>query len=440
MKKAILILMLLAVLAGNVSALDAERKVMDNGLIVLHSQRTNLPMVVVNLLIKASPLDVDAKKAGLADLTAGMLSEGTGRRTAEQISEEVEFIGAAIGADADDDYTTISMSVLKKDIDKGFDVFTDVLLNPVFPSKELENMQGRIVGSIRQSEEDPQYIAGVEFGKAVFGEHPYGRPVSGSVESVTVISRSDLVGFHRKYYAPNNSILSVVGDISSDELMDIMKKYFSGWTRRDIPMRPTYEVSVIDSPKIIKIDRELTQANIVLGHIGIERKDPDYHAVSVMNFILGGGGFSSRLMQRVRDELGLAYDVHSFFMSAKQKGYFQAGVQTKNEAANKVIREILVQIERMISEDVSKEELDGAKAYLTGSFPRRLDTMSKLSGLLAQVEFYGLGMSYEKDYIAGINKVTIEDVRRVANKYLYPDRYVLVVVADQDKAGIKDSP
>ena len=152
-----------------------------------------------------------------------------------------------------------------------------------------------------------------------------------------------------------------------------------------------------------------------------------------MNYILGGGGFASRLMQKIRDEMGLAYDVHSYFLASKEKGVFQAAVQTKNESSNTAIAEILMQMKKMQKEDVSEEELNDAVSYLTGSFPRRLDTMAKLSRLLALIEFYGLGMNYDKEYIEHIKAVKIEDVRRVAEKYLHPDKYVLVIVADQEK-------
>jgi zinc protease len=174
-----------------------------------------------------------------------------------------------------------------------------------------------------------------------------------------------------------------------------------------------------------------------VGHLGISRDNPDYYAVSVMNYMLGGGGFSSRLMQSVRDKMGLAYDVHSFFSAYKEEGSFQIGIQTKNESANVALDEILRQIERMRSEMVSDEELSDAKAYLTGSFSRRLDTSRKIADFFASAEFHGLGADYIKKYPAYINSVTKEDVLRVAKKYLDTEHYVLVVVANQEKAMLK---
>ena len=186
---------------------------------------------------------------------------------------------------------------------------------------------------------------------------------------------------------------------------------------------------------VVTVNRELTQANIILGHIGIERSNPDYYAVSVMNYIFGGGGFASRLMTRIRDDMGLAYDVHSFFTSDRDKGVFQTGVQTKNESAKTVIEVILEEMRRIQKEPVTDEELKDARAYLTGSFPRRLDTMDKIANFLALTEFYNLGIDYDKRYPVYINSVTRDDILRVAGKYLNPERYVLVVVADLKKAG-----
>ena len=189
--------------------------------------------------------------------------------------------------------------------------------------------------------------------------------------------------------------------------------------------------------KVIRIEKDLTQANIIFGNIGISRDNPDYYAVSVMNYILGGGGFSSRMMQSIRDKMGLAYDVHSFFAAYRETGFFQAGLQTKNETANTAVDEMIKEIEKMKTEAVSDEELSEAKAYLTGSFPRRLDTNRKIADFLASIEFYNLGLEYDKKYPDYINSVTKQDVLRVAKKYLTPEDGVLVVVADQKKAQLK---
>jgi len=445
-------------LSTNVFALDVKRTVLPNGLVVLHSEKHSLPVVMVTLLVKASQLNEPQGKAGLANLTAKLLTEGTKNRKSIEISDEIEFIGASLDASAGSDYTTITLSVLKKDINKGFDLFSDILLNPVFPQEEIDRKTELIKGFLRQREEEPSFLAGRAFKKEVFGEHPYGRLIEGSAETVDSIKREDLVEFHSGYFIPNNSIFSVVGDIASEELDILIKRYLGEWknvgggkrsptplSRGDVPCPLAGEgkdKGIFSEKKktkrIVKIDKDLTQANIILGNLGISRDNPDYYAVSVMNYILGGGGFSSRLMQYLRDEMGLAYNVQSFFSVDKEEGSFQVGIQTKNETANTAIDEILKQIDRIKKERVSDQELSDAKSYLTGSFPRRLDTNRKIADFLANVEFYNLGLDYAEKYPVYINAVTKEDVLSVAQKYIDSENYILVVVANQKKAALKD--
>lgn len=423
-------------LSTDVFALNVKRTVLQNGLIVLHSEEHSLPIVMVTLLVKASQLNESKDKAGLANLTAELLLEGTKHRKSTVISEEIEFLGASLNASTSRDYTTISLSVLKKDMSKGFELFSDILLNPIFPQHEIERKKELIKGSLRQSEEDPSFIAGRAFRKEVFSEHPYGRLTEGSAETIATIRREDLIKFYSDYFLPNNSLLSIVGDLSEDELNAVIKRYLDDWKKADLPARSANGIEKKKTKKVVKIDKDLAQANIILGHIGISRDNPDYYAVSIMNYIFGGGGFSSRLMQSIRDEMGLAYDVDSSFSLNKEKGLFQVEVQTKNESADLVISEALKQMERIRKEYVSDEELSDAKSYLTGSFPRRLDTNRKIADFLAFVEFYNLGLDYMEKYPGYINSITKEDILRVARKYLDPENYALVVVANQKKAAL----
>ncbi len=436
----LLILLSLLFISTPLYAIDAKREVLPNGLVLLHSEKHNLPIVKVTLLIKASPFNEPPEKAGLANLVASLLTEGTKNRTSEQISEEIEFLGAHLGAATDRDYTLLKLSILKKDLEKGFSIFSDILLNPVFPPEEIKRKIDLIKGGLRQAEEEPGFLASREFRRTLYGKHhPYGRLVEGTLESLDNINREDIVGFYKTYYRPNNAIVAIVGDITHEEAINLLKRFLSSWEKGNIPETPEYHIPKIEDVKLITIDRELTQANIILGHHGVKRSNPDYYAISVMNYIFGGGGFASRLMMRIRDDMGLAYDVHSFFSSDKDTGVFEVGVQTKNESARTVIDVILKEMRRVRSEHVSDRELNDAKSYLTGSFPRRIDTMGKIADFLVLTEFYNLGIDYDKKYPQLINSVTKDDILRVAKKYLHPDRYILVVVGDIEKTGISGS-
>jgi zinc protease len=424
--------------AAVASALDVERTVTPQGLVVLHVERHNLPMVVFTLLVNAGSAREPADLAGLANLTASLLDEGTKRRTSMQISDEISYIGAQLAVSAGEDYATLSLGLLKKDLEKGLDVYSDILLNPSFPPEEISRVKDLVKGSLREREERPGFLARRAFIKKVFGDHPYSRIPRGTPETVDAIKREDIVRFFQEYYVPGNSILAVVGDISSEELRGLIERHFGAWTGREAPpleAAPPAETGA----EVLKIDRDLAQANIMLGQLGVSREDPDFYSLQVMNYILGGGGFSSRLMDSIRQAKGLAYDVHSSLFAGKLAGSFRVVLQTKNATANEAIEEVIRQINLMRQEKVTPEELEGAKAYLVGSFPRRLDTMDKIANFLVQVEYYGLGQNYIEEYPRLIESVTADDVLRVAREHLHPERLVIVVVADQEEAQVRDA-
>ncbi len=423
---------------SNTSAyeLDIKRKVLDSGLTVLHVQRDNLPMLRMTLLVKAGSVNEPDGKAGLASLTASLLSEGTKSRTSTQLSREIEFIGASLGASASADFSTLSLSILTKDMDKGFELFSDVLLNPTFPIAQLKRKRTERLGALKQRREDPGYLAAVEFKKLTFGKNPYGRLTSGDESTLPSITRADIKNFYNKSYRPGSAVLSVVGKINPQELDALITKYLAAWQ----PLTDTSSFATVATPaplfRLSTIDKQLTQSTIRMGHIGVERAHPDYYALQVMNYVLGGGGFSSRLMDRLRAQLGLTYGIYSSFSAYKDAGSFIINIQTKNETAVQAIKEIRSQVHSMIEQGITPEELSDAQAYLTGSFPRRISTMSSISSFLASVEFYGLGLDYPTTYAAKINALTTQDILRVARKHIHEDRMNLVVVGDLDKAGL----
>ncbi len=415
----------------------ADREVLANGVILLHAEKTGLPIVTVVVAIKAGSVVEPAEKAGLANLTADLLNEGTKTRSSKEISDAIEFVGGSLETSAGADYITVTLSVLKKDIWLGFNLLGDIILNPAFSDDEIQRRKTSIKNSIIQQKEEPDTIASKAFAEAVFGKHPYGWPVEGTEESLERVRREDIAAFHQGYYLPNNTIMTVVGDVSRGELKALLDRYFMNWqgggSKELLLQEPVFPAK----PKVIKIQKSLTQANIILGHPGIRRDNPDYYAVSVMNYILGGGGFVSRLMDNIRDNRGLAYDVRSYFSANKYAGSFQAGLQTKNESANTAIGEVLKEIERIKTEPVSDRELSSAKSYLTGSFPLRIDSNRKIAGFLTAVEFYGLGLDYVDNYKKFIEAVTKDDILRAAKKYLSTESYILVVVGDIEKAALR---
>lgn len=415
----------------------AEREILPNGIILLRSEKNALPMVTVVVAVKAGSIFEPSEKAGLANLTADLLNEGTKRRTAGEISEEIEFVGGTLTASGGYDFITIKLTVLKKDIELGFDLISDIILNPLFSPDEISRRKTMIRNAIIRQNEEPGLVASKAFLKAVYGDHPYGRMIEGTEETLDNITREDLVAFHEKYYAPNNSIMAVVGDINKDELMTLLNRYFKDWRPRgiktEIPPVPEFN----RKRRVIRINRNITQANIILGHPGIKRDSPDYYAVSVMNYILGGGGFASRLMDNIRDDKGLAYDIYSYFFANKYAGSFRVELQTKNRSANTAIDEVLKEMNRIRTEPVSRNELSDAKSYMTGSFPLRLDSNNKMAGFLIATEYYGLGLDYAENYRKFINAVSTQDILEAARKHLDTENYILVVVGDIKKTELR---
>jgi zinc protease len=431
-------LLLAIVLAGESLAAEIKpsRTVMPNGLTVVTLDQPSLPIITVNVLMKAGAVHDPDALAGLFSMVAQMLDEGTKTRTATQIAQQIEFIGGEMTFAGTEDFTTGTLRVLKKDVDFGFTLLADVLLHPAFPEREVERVRSQILGELQGEREQPGIIADKAFEEIVFQGHPYRRPANGTEKTVSRISRKDLIEFHRAYYHPNNAILAIVGDIRDNEALELVKKYFGAWAQKNSPADHFSPPASLTHSTLKVIDKNLTQANIILGHVGIERKNPDFYAVSVMNYILGGGGFSSRLVNRIRDELGLVYDVDSGFQANVMPGPFTVRLQTRNAAAKQAIMSVVEEIKHIRTEPVSDQELADAKAYLVGSFPLRLDTTVKLAALLTLIELHNLGLSYFDDYPKAITAVTKEDVLRVAQKYLHPDAYALVVVAKEAEAKI----
>lgn len=316
------------------------------------------------------------------------------------------------------------------------DLLSDVLLHPAFDQKEIDRKVKSMLAEIRRQKEEPGTVAEEAFDKAVYGEHPYGRTNDEVAAYLPKLTRQDLVDFYRAQYGSNNTIIAVVGDVTEKEIVLLLNDYFKGWKKIDRVQPAVATPPAIDKIMVKKINRKITQANIDLGHIGISRENPDYYAVSILNYILGGGGFSSRLMDNIRDNKGLAYDVHSAFSAQKETGSFRVNIQTENESANEVISETIKEIRRVRDELVTEKELSDAKAYLTGSFPLRMDTSAKIASMLTSIEIYNLGLDYPDKYPDLINKVTREDIQRMAKKYLHPDALAIVVVADQEKAKL----
>ena len=423
-------------LASSLSAAPlGTRTVLDNDATLLVAERPGLPMVVMSMVLKTGAAVDPQGKQGLANLTAALLTRGTKSYSAQALAEELDFLGTSLSVDAGNDATTISLTTLTKNLDRSFALLAEVILSPSFPQDEFERIRREIEGRLHSNEEDPGWVAGKAFREHLYPQHPYGRLISGQAETLARITPDDIRQFHATYYRPNNAIIAVAGEIAQDRVDSLLASHFADWKAADLP-----DFSWPDPPgreaRQVNLDKEVTQANIMIGHSGIARSHPDYYAVLVMNHILGGGGFGSRLMDRIREEQGYAYSVGSYFSARKHPGPFTVALQTKNESAQQAIAETLAVIRHFRQEGATEEEVEAAKAYLTNSFPLRLISNSDVAGMLPVLEFYGLGLDYPDRYPDIIGSVTLEQVKAAAKQHLHPDQFLQVVVADLEKAGL----
>jgi zinc protease len=422
---------------GYAADISPTRFTTPNGITVLVLEQHFLPIVEIHALIKAGSAQDPPEKAGLANLVASLLDEGTTTRSSKQLAEQIDFVGGSLGAQAGEDFTTASARTLKKDIDLGFILLADILQRPAFPKQEFERVRSQILGEITSDNDDPGHVAMKAFNQLVFQNHPYRWPVNGTEDTLGKITLADVQNFYAREYLPNQVILTIVGDVTVEQAATLIQTHFGMWKKGTMQPRSVKKPAAIDKKTVQFIEKDLTQSTIVIGHPGISRTNPDFYAVTVMNHILGAGGFSSRLMDTIRDKQGLAYGITSHYDARSMPGSFWINLQTRTEATNQAINGVLAEMKAIREAPVSDQELAEAKAFLMGSFPLRLDSTAKLAQVLAQVEFFGLGFDYFSQYTKWIERVTKEDVLRVAKQYLDPQHYALVVVGNIVKAKVR---
>lgn len=417
-----------------------EKTTLANGLKVIVIEHHELPVVAFRMVFKTGSAGDPTGKAGLADLTAGLLRKGTESRTATQIAEQIDFVGGGLGAGSGRDATYATCKVLKKHFDVGLDLLSDIILNPTFADDEIERLRKQTLAAIKQQKDNPGSVAEEKFREFLFGDHPYGRPSEGTETSVATLTRDDIVNFHQNYYVPNNAVLAVVGDVTYKDVMNKVQAKLSGWEGAQITPPGYVQPPAVEGYQILLVDKpDLTQTYIKVGHLGIKRDNPDYFALKVMNYILGGGGFSSRMMDEIRSQRGLTYGIGCKFDYNKLRGAYTVSTFTQNDSTAAAIAAIIEQIEKIRAGGVTDKELEDTKSFYTGYFPLQLETPSQIASEILNVELYDLGEDYLKNYRENINAVTKADIKRVAQKYLDPQNLKLVVVskAEDVKASLE---
>jgi zinc protease len=428
-----------AALAADTLALPIPSKkvTLPNGLTVVVSAKDKLPIASLSVRFKVGSAYDPEEKAGLADMTARLLDKGTTKRTAIAIAEELDFFGARLDASAGGTGSTVSLSLLAKDIEPGLDLLADILQDSRFELAELERERTQMLAQIQQRRVNPRQVVSEVFREVLYGEHPLHRPISGYASTVPQITRDDVMAFYQRFYVPNNAILVMVGDFSEARMLELIEGALGGWHARPLDQMTPSQPSPTHGKQVRVVDMDVNQSFVQFGHLSVRRADPEFARLRAMNYILGGGGFVSRLTRSIREEQGLAYSVHSDFVGGSQfPGFFSLGLQTKIDTTSQALDSLFAVIDRMKQAPVSADELTDMKLYYEGSLPRRAESYGQVAGLLIDREFFGLPDGYWESEIRQIQQLTSQDIQHLAQRYLDTDNFALALVSKREQLDL----
>jgi zinc protease len=406
-----------------------EIRSLPNGMQVITVLHHEQPAVTMRLLVRAGSAQDPQKKKGVASLVASLLDQGTATRSAQQIADQIDSIGGAMGTGSGPDLTFVNAIVMKDSFDLAMNLLADVVRNPAFAPEEIERQKEQTLSTQQVNINDPDYVASVVFDRLVYGFHPYGLPGSGTPDTIASLTRDDLQAFHRAHFVPNNMVLAIVGDLTSQEAFAAAEKVFGAWPRGEIPAwnaieppDPTRRVVIIDMP-------ESVQTEIRLGQLAIKRKDPDYLAWDLAMRILGGEG-ANRLHRVLRSERGLTYGAEADTEARKFAGDFLAETDTRTETTGQALRLMVEELSRLQRQRVSERELSDAQAYVAGSFPLTIETPNDIATQVINQVFYELPVEEIPTYRERVQAISPDDIQRVAKQYIKPDRLSIVLVGN----------
>jgi zinc protease len=406
-----------------------------SGARVLFVQAAELPMVDVRVVFDAGSAR-DGARSGLAGMTAAMLSQGAGDWDADALAERIESVGARLSASADRDMATVSLRTLTRQpaMDTAVETLATVLSAPTFNANDLERVRRNQLVSLRQDEESPRTVGQKALYRKVFGDHPYGTDPGGTAETISALSREDLIAFHRDYYTSANAVVAIVGALERAQAEALAERITAGLPRGARPA-PLPSVADLSQGIVEQIAFPSSQTTVIAGQPGMRRGDPDYFVLYVGNHILGGSGLVSLLMEEIREKRGLSYSTYSYFQPLAQPGPFLMGLQTKNDQAGQAREVMLDTLRRFIANGPTAAELTAAKKNITGGFPLRVASNSDIVAYLAMIGFYGLPLDYLDRFTARIEAVTAEQIRDAFSRRLDPDRLAIVVVGGGEQAA-----
>ena len=427
--KTIFITFLIFISNFSYAALDIQYWESDNGARIYFIENHDLPIVDINIDFRAGSVKDNKQKSGLASLTNHMMVLGSGGINEEDLANQFIDLGAQLNSSFDQDKSGFSLRTLAEKRIEAIDLLTLVLHKPNFDKDILEREKKRYVASISQAETMPGAIASKAFMKALYGKHPYGLLGSGEVETIKKISKKDLHNFYKNNYFSNELSIVIVGDISRKEAEDLGNKISSGFTQSKIasPIPLVKEVKGQD----IRISHPAKQAHLYYGAPIIKRGDPDFLTLYLGNYILGGGGFVSRLTQVIREDRGLAYSVYSYFMPFIEKGPFQIGVQTKKNQVDQAKKLIEKTVAEFIKDGPTSDELKRAKNFMIGGFPLKLDSNKSILEYVSMMAFYKYPLDYLDTFTKKIDKISAEEIKSAFQRRVDMSKFSTVIVGGE---------
>jgi zinc protease len=404
---------------------------------VLFVENHDLPILDVSVDFPAGSGYGTREKSGLAAFTQLMLRLGAEGLSENEISQRIADVGARLGGRFDADRAGISLRTLSNanERERALEVMTRVLTTPQFPEAVFARERARAIAGLKEADTKPNILANRAFSQAVFRSHPYALRASGEIATITELTREDLLDFYRRHYVADRAVVAIMGDVTRSEAERIAEQLTVKLPRAGGEGRMIPKVDNLPGADARKIAHPASQAHILIGAPGISRGNPDYFALFVGNYILGGGGFESRLTEEVRQRRGLAYSVYSYFAPLLREGPFQIGLQTRADQAQAAIDVVMKTLQEFVAKGPTAEELADAKDHLIGGFPLRIDSNAKIHEYLAMIGFYRLPLTYLDDFVPNIRNVTADHIRQAFGRHIDPAKLVTVVVGGEAVAS-----
>jgi zinc protease len=408
-----------------------QQRTLANGLPVWIVELHKVPVVHVSLVVKSGASADPKGKYGLAKLTADMLDEGAGSRNALQIADAIDYLGATLSTESSFDASSIDLHVPMARLAEALPIMSDVALRPTFPEEELKRVREDLLTSFVEAEDDPESLVQFAFPRLVFGpQHRYGTLSMGTPAAAKSMTAADLRQFHSQHYVPSNGLLIVTGDVTTTDVVSRLEPAFGAWKGGTTPPSAIPAAPQLTSRPIYLVDKPgAAQSQIRIGSVGVPRSTPDFFPLRVLNTVLGGS-FTSRLNQNLREEHGYAYGAGSTFDMRVNGGLFYASAGVQTDKTADALSEFFKELDG-IRKPIPSDEIEKAKNYVSLLLPRNFETTERLAGSLAQIFIYNLPQDYFATYTQRVRAVTATDVQRVAERYIQPDKFAVVIVGDR---------